>query len=73
MSTLGFDKYVEPLKIYLAKYREAVKGDKPGKGGVSCFAFAFILPSPTNRPLSSFSLFLSLFFSFLFFFPQDDE
>jgi len=33
MSTLGFDKYVEPLKIYLAKYREAVKGDKPGKGG----------------------------------------
>jgi len=22
MSTLGFDKYVEPLKIYLAKYRE---------------------------------------------------
>ncbi|GMI32831.1 hypothetical protein TeGR_g7409, partial [Tetraparma gracilis] len=32
MSTLGFDRYVEPLKIYLAKYREAVKGDKgPGK------------------------------------------
>jgi nuclear transcription Y subunit beta len=22
MSTLGFDKYVEPLKAYLAKYRE---------------------------------------------------
>lgn len=33
MSTLGFDKYVEPLKIYLTKYREAVRGDKPdGKG-----------------------------------------
>lgn len=32
MSTLGFDKYVEPLKIYLAKYREAVRGDKPDKG-----------------------------------------
>jgi nuclear transcription Y subunit beta len=31
MSTLGFDKYVEPLKIYLAKYREAVRGDKPEK------------------------------------------
>ena len=31
MSTLGFDKYVEPLKIYLAKYREAVKGEKPEK------------------------------------------
>ena len=32
MSTLGFDKYVEPLKLYLAKYRESVKGDKPVKG-----------------------------------------
>lgn len=32
MSTLGFDKYVEPLKLYLAKYREAVRGDKPEKG-----------------------------------------
>ena len=31
MSTLGFDKYVEPLKIYLHKYREAVKGEKPEK------------------------------------------
>jgi len=30
MSTLGFDKYVEPLKLYLAKYREAVRGDKAG-------------------------------------------
>ena len=33
MSTLGFDKYVEPLKVYLAKYREAVRGDKPEKPG----------------------------------------
>jgi len=33
MSTLGFDRYVEPLKVYLAKYREAVRGDKP-EGGV---------------------------------------
>jgi len=33
MSTLGFDKYVEPLKLYLAKYREAVRGDKPDGGG----------------------------------------
>ena len=32
MSTLGFDKYVEPLKLYLNKYREAVRGDKPDKG-----------------------------------------
>jgi len=33
MSTLGFDKYVEPLKLYLSKYREAVRGDKPEKHG----------------------------------------
>eukprot|EP00591_Stephanopyxis_turris_P004448 CAMPEP_0195525208 /NCGR_PEP_ID=MMETSP0794_2-20130614/25522_1 /TAXON_ID=515487 /ORGANISM="Stephanopyxis turris, Strain CCMP 815" /LENGTH=199 /DNA_ID=CAMNT_0040655611 /DNA_START=252 /DNA_END=851 /DNA_ORIENTATION=+ len=31
MSTLGFDKYVEPLKLYLTKYREAVRGEKPEK------------------------------------------
>ncbi|ODN05577.1 Nuclear transcription factor Y subunit beta [Orchesella cincta] len=28
MSSLGFDNYVEPLKMYLQKYREANKGDK---------------------------------------------
>ncbi len=27
--------YVEPLKVYLAKHREAVKGDKPEKDGKS--------------------------------------
>jgi nuclear transcription Y subunit beta len=32
MSTLGFDNYVEPLKLYLQKYREAMKGDKHGEG-----------------------------------------
>lgn len=33
MSTLGFDNYVEPLKLYLQKYRESVKGEKgPGPG-----------------------------------------
>jgi len=31
MSTLGFDRYIEPLKTYLGKYREAVKGDRPEK------------------------------------------
>lgn len=31
MSTLGFDKYIEPLKLYLSKYRESVKGEKPEK------------------------------------------
>ncbi|CAN0311408.1 unnamed protein product [Ectocarpus sp. 13 AM-2016] len=28
MNTLGFDDYIEPLKVYLAKYRAAVKGDR---------------------------------------------
>lgn len=28
MSTLGFDNFVEPLKIYLQKYRESTKGEK---------------------------------------------
>ncbi|XP_052336533.1 nuclear transcription factor Y, beta b isoform X2 [Oncorhynchus keta] len=34
MSTLGFDMYVEPLKLYLQKFREAMKGEK-GIGGIS--------------------------------------
>ncbi|CAM9549036.1 unnamed protein product [Ectocarpus sp. 13 AM-2016] len=33
MSTLGFDKYVDPLKIYLSKYRESVKLEKPDRKG----------------------------------------
>lgn len=28
MSTLGFDNYVDPLKLYLQKYRECAKGEK---------------------------------------------
>ena len=28
MSTLGLDNYVEPLKLYLQKYREAMKGER---------------------------------------------
>jgi nuclear transcription Y subunit beta len=31
MSTLGFDKYVEPLAVYLTRYRESVKGEKTEK------------------------------------------
>ncbi|XP_036813289.1 nuclear transcription factor Y subunit beta isoform X1 [Oncorhynchus mykiss] len=34
MSTLGFDMYLEPLKLYLQKFREAMKGEK-GIPGVS--------------------------------------
>lgn len=35
MSTLGFDKYVDPLRIYLTKYRDSVKGDRPEKKATS--------------------------------------
>ncbi|KAK6151749.1 hypothetical protein DH2020_014384 [Rehmannia glutinosa] len=32
MTTLGFEEYVEPLKVYLAKYRE-LEGEKTSVGG----------------------------------------
>lgn len=32
MTTLGFEEYVEPLKVYLAKYRE-MEGEKTTMGG----------------------------------------
>jgi nuclear transcription Y subunit beta len=35
MGTLGFEQYGEPLRIYLAKYRESVKGERPEKGKMS--------------------------------------
>ncbi|XP_066590674.1 uncharacterized protein Nf-YB [Prorops nasuta] len=35
MTTLGFDNYVEPLKLYLQKYREATKGDNPPPSSIS--------------------------------------
>ena len=28
MASLGLDNYVEPLKLYLQKYREAMKGER---------------------------------------------
>ena len=31
MSTLGFDKYYDPLKVYLTKYRESIKGKDDDK------------------------------------------
>jgi nuclear transcription Y subunit beta len=31
MSQLGFDDYVEPLKLYLQKYRESLKTEKTDK------------------------------------------
>lgn len=34
MNTLGFEKYLESLRIYLQKYREVIKGDKQKEGGL---------------------------------------
>lgn len=34
MTSLGFDNYVDPLKIYLQKYREATKGESSSSGMV---------------------------------------
>lgn len=31
MGALGFDNYIEPLRVYLQIYREHTKGDKKGK------------------------------------------
>ena len=31
MGTLGFENYGDPLRMYLSKYRESVKGEKPEK------------------------------------------
>jgi hypothetical protein len=31
MATLGFESYIEPLRVYLSKYRDTVKADKPEK------------------------------------------
>lgn len=35
MTTLGFDNYVEPLKVYLQKYRETTKGDNTANPGAA--------------------------------------
>jgi len=54
MSTLGFDNYVEPLKLYLQKYRECSKGEKgmagmaPGEGGEQEISDDMLVQSLTN-------------------------
>jgi nuclear transcription Y subunit beta len=36
MCTLGFDNYIEPLKVFLQKYRESSKSDRSlQEGGFS--------------------------------------
>lgn len=47
MTTLGFDNYVEPLKVYLQKYREATKGDNPP---IPAGTPSVVTPSSSNGP-----------------------
>ncbi|XP_039062875.1 nuclear transcription factor Y subunit B-10-like isoform X2 [Hibiscus syriacus] len=49
MATLGFEDYIDPLKIYLAKYRE-MEGDTKGsaKGG-DTFAKKDVQPGPNAQ------------------------
>ena len=52
MSTLGFDNYVEPLKLYLQKYRESMKGEKQPGDGIEEFddvICKFPFPFPLRR------------------------
>jgi len=58
MGTLGFDKYTDPLKLYLAKYRDSVRGDKPEKkpsgrkdisGNIAPSKLMSISDSPSNN------------------------
>ncbi|KAG6658952.1 hypothetical protein CIPAW_04G197100 [Carya illinoinensis] len=48
MTTLGFEEYVEPLKIYLQKYRE-MEGEKSSVGRQCCWEFG----PPNSPPLGS--------------------
>ncbi|GMR47908.1 hypothetical protein PMAYCL1PPCAC_18103, partial [Pristionchus mayeri] len=42
---MGFEKYMEPLKLFLARYREATRADRPSEGG------DHRTPSPPPTPL----------------------
>jgi nuclear transcription Y subunit beta len=48
MSTLGFDKYVEPLKVYLTKYREANRRGSAATAAQGGSAAAAAAPGPDN-------------------------
>ncbi|CAG9321285.1 unnamed protein product [Blepharisma stoltei] len=39
MNTLGFEKYIEPLRVYLQRYRDLSKGEKGEEGGIPPMLF----------------------------------
>lgn len=59
MGTLGFEQYGEPLRLYLAKYRESVKGERPeklkfgakDKGGVKAARQSYMEQSPHDAQM----------------------
>lgn len=61
MSTLGFDKYVDPLNKYLGKYRESVKGEKPEKKTATKKEMVHHAPAPaakaTAMPAQSYPMY----------------
>ncbi|CAG9332248.1 unnamed protein product [Blepharisma stoltei] len=39
MNTLGFEKYIEPLRVYLQRYRDLSKGEKNDEEGIPPMLF----------------------------------
>jgi Histones H3 and H4 len=42
MTTLGFEKYIDPLRLYLQRYREVTKTDKPEDASIPPIAYSDI-------------------------------
>jgi len=67
MQSLGFDNYVEPLKVYLQKYRESMKGEKSlvlGEGDLFIIGDKpDLLVSPTSPTQKEEPNNLSLFYN----------
>uniref|UniRef100_A0AAZ3P8R2 Nuclear transcription factor Y subunit beta n=1 Tax=Oncorhynchus tshawytscha TaxID=74940 RepID=A0AAZ3P8R2_ONCTS len=56
MSTLGFDMYVEPLKLYLQKFRE-VRGRREREPGCACVQFLDLRHLPVDWCILEFSMY----------------
>ncbi len=66
MQALGFDQYVEPLKTYILRYRDANRLDKTTAAGMlvhppttppaTTSAGATLTPQGGNKPMVRFSI-----------------
>lgn len=52
MATLGFDNYIEPLKNFLTKYKENVKGEKVSEEGIVSLSGSYSDPLQQLTQLS---------------------